>query len=237
LYKKEQYIERVGSISEQKYFYEDGRKIELFLNALTPDQGLEMAFENGDCRLSKITNRRALTAAFDSLIRSNQWSPVFVAENGLQDGTWDPYSHFDKVFTEIPPGYTMSDTITCDGSLDILNDVFPAPTSTAVTSDYMSAGGWMAYAVQRGIVADAVFVTLQKRDGTTLYVASKPNARPDVNKVFHQPNMGDAGFTTKAYIRRYPGAYVLGLALGYQGMLYHCDQIKVPITIEAPQNH
>jgi hypothetical protein len=237
LYKKEQYIERVGSISEQKYLNEDGRKIELFLNALTPDQGLEMAFENGDCRLSKITNRRVLTAAFDSLIRSNQWSPVFVEENGLQDGTWDPYSQYDKVFETIPPGYTLSDTILCEGYLDIVNDTPPTPTGTSITtSDFFSAGGWMAYAVQKGIAADAVFLTLQKQDGTILYLATKRNARPDVNKALYQPNMGDTGFTTKAYLHRYPGSYVLGLAFGYQGMLYRCNQFKVPLTIVEPSS-
>jgi hypothetical protein len=237
LYKKEQYIDKTGRDNKGLYLYEDGRIIELFLNNLTPEQGLETTFEHGDCRLSKITNRIALTAAFDSLIRSNQWSPVFVAENGLQDEIWEPYSQYDKVFETIPPGYTLSDTILCEGYLDIVNDIPPTPTGTSITtSDFFSAGGWMAYAVQKGIAADAVFLTLQKQDGTILYLATKRNARPDVNKVFHQPNMGDTGFTTKAYLHRYPGSYVLGLAFGYQGMLYRCNQFKVPLTIVEPSS-
>ena len=66
---------------------------------------------------------------------------------------------FDKISNDTPNGMSESRSIICDGFIDVVNGISPAPTSLTI-SNALSVDGWMAISAKDGIIPDAVFVTL-----------------------------------------------------------------------------
>jgi len=72
-------INKVNSFSEEELIFD------AFLSSLTNENGLSTMFENQSCRLSKITDKSRLRKAFDGLIKSRSWRPVFIQENEIAE--------------------------------------------------------------------------------------------------------------------------------------------------------
>ncbi|MEP7320817.1 MAG: hypothetical protein ABI761_02820 [Saprospiraceae bacterium] len=84
-------------------FYEEGIAIEAYLNSLTNAQGLQTLFEEGDCKLSKITDKAKLIEAFEPFLMSRVWRPLFMQENNITPEGWQlfqlQHKGLPKVFT------------------------------------------------------------------------------------------------------------------------------------------
>ena len=142
-----------------------------------------------------------------------------------------PMDFLDNVVDSLPQNYdVVIPASNCDGSIDIVNGVSPAPQKI-VTSSLLSVDGWLAVSAKDGIAPDDIFVTLKSPSGTTEYVETHRTPRNDVNVYFKQLAMPDVGFTTTIDITALNGEYVLGLAMGYKGKLGQCEQFNIPLKI------
>lgn len=141
-----------------------------------------------------------------------------------------PMDFFGKIFDSLPSGYTKAIFTNCNGAIDMVNGIFPAPEKIE-TSNFLSVEGWLVYSAKDGIAPDDIYITMKNLDGITKYITTNRKRRPDVNEAFKQPSMADVGYTTTIDIRNLKGDYLLGLALGYQGRLTQCEQFKMPLKI------
>lgn len=89
-------------------FYEEGIAIEGYLNSLTTAQGFQTLFVDGDCKLSKITDKNKLIEAFEPFLMSRQWRPLFLQENKITPEGWQLF----QLQQEGPPKLFTRDTTT-----------------------------------------------------------------------------------------------------------------------------
>jgi len=143
-----------------------------------------------------------------------------------------PLEFYEKLLPSIPPGYTEIKSASCDGSIDVLNGIFPAPEKIT-TSGSLTVDGWMAFSAKDGIAADDIFVTLKNSEGVTNYFNTQSKPRKDVNDGYKQPLMTDVGFIASINIKNFNGDYILGLAMGYKGILTQSDKINIFIKINS----
>lgn len=141
---------------------------------------------------------------------------------------------FDTILDSLPIGYTEATIAHCDGSIDIVNDVYPAPEK-AESVESMSVEGWAAYSAKDGLAADDIFITLKNPDGNTKFITTHRKSRLDVNEAYKQPAMPDAGYTANIKVSLLKGEYFIGLAIGYKGKLVQCSQYKIPVKFGMVQ--
>ena len=135
------------------------------------------------------------------------------------------------IFQDVPgEGYIEMPPVSCDGSIDMVNGISPAPQQTQA-SGVLSVGGWLAVSAKKGIVPDDIFVTLKTPGGAIRYIKTRRGSRPDVNRAFQQPALGDTGYSTTVDISALNGEYLLGLARAYKGKLERCSQFNLPVKI------
>ena len=139
-----------------------------------------------------------------------------------------PMDFYEKIFDSLPTGYSAPISTNCEGSIDVVNGIFPAPKEIK-TSNFLSVDGWLAVSGKDGIVPDNIFVTLKNQQGITKFLKTRRVPRNDVKEYFKQPAMLDAGYTTTVNIAGLRGDYVLGLAKGYKGKLEQCAQFNIPV--------
>jgi hypothetical protein len=137
---------------------------------------------------------------------------------------------FDKIIKGTPNGMSESRSTICDGFIDVVNGISPAPASLTI-SNTLSVVGWMAISAKDGVVPDAVFVTLSDENGIKIYIKARRTPRPDVNKAYKQPRMPDPGYTVFIDVSTLSGKYTLGLSRIYKGTLESCQQFSLPLFI------
>lgn len=118
----------------------------------------------------------------------------------------------------------------CDGSIDAINDTFPAPAKFAA-SNLLRVSGWSAASVNMGTLPEAVYVVLTDDQGNHKYLKTRPTSRPDVGAHFKKPELNESGYSTMADISALEGRYTLGLAIKQSGKIKICPQFKIPATI------
>ena len=136
-----------------------------------------------------------------------------------------PSNFYDSMTTSIPEGYVESKSTNCDGSIDIVNGLNPAPPLVKV-ANLLSVSGWLAVSGKDGVAPDDIFVTLKKPNGLSKYIKTHRMSRTDVKAYFKQPAMPDVGFSATVDVSMLNGEYVLGLSRGYKGKMVQCQQFK-----------
>lgn len=138
--------------------------------------------------------------------------------------------HFEPIQKTLPAEVSSEDTVICDGFIDSINDIVPAP-SIVKTSRLLSLEGWFALSGRDGTVPEMVFITLTDKQGNKNYIQAQKKPRDDVKIHFKQPDMPDVGYKVYADVSELNGEYRLGLSGLHQGKLLHCQQFNIPIQI------
>ena len=136
----------------------------------------------------------------------------------------------DRMLEGAPRSISGSSSVMCEGSIDMVNGISPAPASATV-GGILAVEGWTAVAPSAGIAADEPFVTLSDAEGQTFYVKARSTPRLDVKEHFLHPEMPDVGFVAFVDVSKLSGKYALGLARSYKGQLERCQQFSIPLRI------
>lgn len=126
---------------------------------------------------------------------------------------------------DAPLGGRIDSTLVCDGSIDRINGLSPAPSSVR-TSATIHLDGWTAVAHREGRLADQVLVAVTAADGKVRYFPTRVKARPDVSDHFKQPGLLNSGFEASIDIGALGPQLRLQLALVSQGRLIHCEPVR-----------
>ncbi|MET3118489.1 hypothetical protein AAKU64_002722 [Undibacterium sp. GrIS 1.8] len=118
----------------------------------------------------------------------------------------------------------------CQGSIDEVNGVAPAPENFSA-SKKLTVNGWIALSVEKGILAEDVYIVLTDMKGIPLYIRAQVNPRPDLGNYFRNPKLSDAGYIIDADIAKLNGRYDLGLAIKQDGKMKMCRQFRIPVKI------
>jgi hypothetical protein len=144
-----------------------------------------------------------------------------------------PMAFLGQVLDAVPGQYAQAQSVgKCDGSIEAIDNVFPAPQKVT-GAGLLPVDGWLAVSAKAAIVPDDVFVTLRASDGSIKYVKALQVPRIDINAAFGQPAMQDVGFSTVIDGTALHGDYVLGLAWGSVGKFLKCQQFTVPVQFGA----
>lgn len=118
----------------------------------------------------------------------------------------------------------------CEGSIDVINDV-SLPAGLDV-SGMAKVHGWLAVSGRQGILMDRTYLSITDSGGKRTFVATSPEARPDLVNAFKHPSMLKGGFTGLLDLSEKSGSYHLGLAGLKDSVLYICDQFAVPLNVK-----
>lgn len=120
---------------------------------------------------------------------------------------------------------------TCDGSLDVINNIAPLPASVEL-SGLAKVQGWLVASSQKGILMDETYLSITDSKGERTFIATSTEGRPDLVNAFKHPSMLKGGFSALIDLSERHGNYRLGLA-GLKGtVLYTCDQFSVPLEVK-----
>ncbi len=114
----------------------------------------------------------------------------------------------------------------CDGSIDAINGVSPAPAQAKLPA-ILEVNGWLAPLASKATLPDKTYLVLSNEQGKRYFIETRPNERPDVAEFFKQPPMKAAGFAIKADVSKLEGDALMGLAYAKGGTLFLCPQFKV----------
>jgi hypothetical protein len=118
----------------------------------------------------------------------------------------------------------------CDGSIDMLNGVLPAPAKSSV-SGLLKVEGWLAANAASGTLAQATYVTLTDSEGKRIFLRTHGALRPDVGAHYKQPGLAAAGYNTTVDISALSGTYALGLAYREGSVLKVCGPRGQSISV------
>ncbi len=118
----------------------------------------------------------------------------------------------------------------CDGSIDRVNGISPAPAKL-FASNLLQVNGWAAASVDMATLPEAVYIVLTDGQGNHKYIKTHQTARPDVGAYFKKAELNDSGYSTTADISALEGQYILGLAIRESNKIRICPQFKIQLTI------
>lgn len=162
------------------------------------------------------------------------WKSTYKIRLKAYDDKYMQYNKIDGIFNTLskstPAGYSLGETIHCDGSIDLINE---KPLNQPIKcKSNMKISGWLAISAKEGRVSDETFLTLKKASEPIIYIKATRTSREDVKRFFNSPQMLDAGYSATIDLSSLKGKYNLGLAAGINHVLYQSEQFSVPIELE-----
>lgn len=130
-----------------------------------------------------------------------------------------------------PASHPVSIAEKCDGSIDFVNGVSPAP-ARFTASGVLGVRGWLAKSVDQGALAESVLLVLSDSNGKRIFIRTRQASRPDLGVHFKKPALNAAGYTSTADVSTLDGNYTLGLAFKEGGHIKICPQFKMPAEIK-----
>ena len=118
----------------------------------------------------------------------------------------------------------------CDGSIDHVNGVSPAPGSIRVSS-LLSIDGWLAASLDPVDVPDTVYLVLSNLEGKRYFIDAERAQRPDVGAHFGKPLLNSSGYVSTADVSNLNGDYSLGLAYSRDNELFMCPEFNIQVKI------
>jgi hypothetical protein len=152
-----------------------------------------------------------VTGRFDALINHFAAFEIFALEKAIHIGS--------------PSDLPVSEVESGEGSIDTIDD--SAAASEVTVGALVSVVGWMAVSVEKGVLPDAVYVTLTNQDGQVVYVKARRAARTDVAAHFNQPKLRESGFVAIFPSSRMRGNLILGLAREREGRIELCRNFRI----------
>jgi hypothetical protein len=118
----------------------------------------------------------------------------------------------------------------CDGNIDTVNGQSSgAPNLFA--SQFVTVNGWLASSIEKGTLADEVYIVLSDATGNRKYIATNERLRPDVAASLKRPTLLKAGYGTVANVSGMKGKYTLGIAFKQENQIKICPQLQIPIML------
>lgn len=114
----------------------------------------------------------------------------------------------------------------CDGGIDRINGIVPAPSNFSVTS-LLNVQGWLAKSVEQGLLPNSVLLVLRDDDGKSTFIETRKTPRPDVGAHFQKPALDSSGYVSTADVSRIVGTYTLGLAFAEGDYIKLCPEFKI----------
>lgn len=140
-----------------------------------------------------------------------------------------PEALFETLSTVPPARLSQTATVACEGSIDLVRSI--TPDGVSVSGHVLTIAGWLTVDGKAGLAADASYVTIRDERGGVLFVATRPNPRPDVARYFKRSFDRDVGFGTSFLVEHLHGAYQIGMARTMNGTLEICDNLRRQISI------
>nr|VFJ67904.1 MAG: hypothetical protein BECKFW1821C_GA0114237_101317 [Candidatus Kentron sp. FW] len=114
----------------------------------------------------------------------------------------------------------------CDGHIDVINGVSPAPASFE-TDSLLDVRGWLAISTEKGLVPDGVYLVLTGKNGERYLIKTNKVPRPDVGAHFKKSRLDASGYEVIADISTLKGRYALGLAYTDNEFIKLCPQSNI----------
>lgn len=128
-------------------------------------------------------------------------------------------------------GALKSAVVSCEGNLDLMNGVSPAPTKL-LESNFLKVQGWLAYSTKNGMLFDKTYLTLTDEKGKKLFILAKGEPRADVGAVFKNTVLNAAGFKSLMDLSALSGDYKLGMGGLHGSEFFNCSQFEIPLSVE-----
>lgn len=154
------------------------------------------------------------------------WQQEFELE--LQSLELPQDARSSRVFSEDyaqPTALEINGRAACPGGIDILQ--FQPDTNS---TRRVVVNGWLAGNTDIGDAADALYLQLIDEHGSRLIYPAQVFARPDVNRHFHQPQMGPVGYQAIIDASAMHGEFELSILRQYQGRLEQCSNTTRSIS-------
>lgn len=166
------------------------------------------------------------------------WNPEYGIEFIAYDVPPDP--NILGIYEFSKPELRRSNSIIsaedkCEGNIDVINGISPAPIDFRVKS-LLNVNGWLVTSVDKGLLPESVYLVLFGREGRTYFIKTEHILRPDVGAYFKNNQLDASGFSTVADVSKLSGYYDLGLAYKERGELKLCPKFNIRAEINAEAN-
>jgi hypothetical protein len=118
----------------------------------------------------------------------------------------------------------------CDGSIDGINSINPAPKKVSATS-LLNVNGWLAESAKDGRLADVTYLVLTDEFGSRKFFKTHAVIRADVSTYFKNKKLERAGFLVAADVSALSGKYTMQIAKRNLDDLTICSEFKIPVTL------
>ncbi|MCF5564172.1 hypothetical protein GIV63_03440 [Pseudomonas sp. PA-3-10C] len=118
----------------------------------------------------------------------------------------------------------------CDGFIDTVNGITPAPEHIDLNS-FIRIDGWLASSVEKGIIPEETYVVFTDSEHNQKFLKVRAVSRGDVGGYFKKPELNMSGYSSLADVSSMHGDYVIGLAMKVSGKIEICPQFKIKATI------
>lgn len=187
----------------------------------------EFSFLYGD--VGYLSDKKVKSFSIAPVSNKRQWEQTY--EVTFKKVTIPTRFDVSKLFRwdmalDVPRNSTVSVADKCDGNIDGVNGVSPAPAQFSA-SRLLSVHGWLAKSVDQGVLPDSVLLVLSDNKGKNIFFNTRPTPRPDVGAHFKKPTLDSAGYTSTFDVSSIGGDYTLGLAFTERGHIKLCPQFKI----------
>lgn len=174
----------------------------------------------------KRVNSFSITPTMGNFLWSNTFDVVFKEVNFDFSMDTSMLDKIDQYATDSANQY-VSMAESCDGAIDFINGVSPAPTQFAA-SGLLSVHGWLAKSIEQSLLAESALLVLSNSEGRQTFIRTHQTRRPDLGVHFKNPIFSTSGYTSTADVSALDGHYTLGLAFRDGGAIKICPQFKIP---------
>lgn len=114
----------------------------------------------------------------------------------------------------------------CDGSVDTLNGMSPAPHPDVRVSGNLSLEGWAAVSAQKGVAAEQIYVAVRQADGRTEVYSTTSRDRSDVGAHFKQRALNRSGYAAYIDTSGFSDRFSFGIVTMHKGEAVLCAPIR-----------
>lgn len=130
-----------------------------------------------------------------------------------------------------PSQYKVVALSQCNGSIDVVNGITPAPAQLTVAG-VLHVSGWLADSIAQGTVPNSTYIVLRNAKGKSRFIRTERTYRPDLGVYFKKPALSGAGYSSLVDVSDMQGQYTLGLAKVNGREIQICDALKINVTIK-----
>ncbi|AXV92286.1 hypothetical protein CJO79_15495 [Ralstonia solanacearum] len=126
----------------------------------------------------------------------------------------------------VPAGTDIRIAERCEGSIDGINGLSPAPAQFGARG-LLRVNGWLAIQTEKERLPKKALLVLASAEGKLTFIETRRVVRPDVGAHFGSALLQLAGYTAIADVSQVAGDRTLGLAFEQDGRIEICPQFRV----------